>query len=133
MAIADCERAIAADQNCAKAYARKGYYHFMMKEYFRARECYERALRIDEKNTEARAGIERLELTLSKQKGQPPDEQQIQRALAVPEIRRVIQDPVMQEVLKQLQENPSLANKFLNDPQIREGLHRLRDAGIVRF
>jgi stress-induced-phosphoprotein 1 len=133
MAIADCDKAIELDSNFAKAYTRKAYCHFMMKEYHKARECYNQALSIDANNAEALSGLDDITHALSQQRYKAPDEEQIRRAMADPEIQRIVQDPGMQQILKDMQENPSKASHYFSDPTIRNGLYKLRDAGILQF
>jgi stress-induced-phosphoprotein 1 len=133
MAIADCEKAIELDGNFSKAYTRKAYCHYMMKEYYKARDCYNQALQIDPNNADALGGLDEISAALAKQRYQAPDQEQIRRAMADPEIQRIVQDPGMQQILKDLQENPGKAGHYFADPKIRDGLSKLRDAGILHF
>jgi stress-induced-phosphoprotein 1 len=130
MAIKDCDAAIAIDSNFVKAYTRKGFCHFTMKEYNRARDCYNQALRIDPNNAEALSGIENIEIQLSKHR-QERDPEIVRRAMADPEIQGILADPGMQQVIADMQENPQRAFQYLSDPQIREGISKLRAAGLL--
>jgi hypothetical protein len=39
----------------------------------------------------------------------------------------------MQQIIHDIQENPQGAIQYLSDPQIREGINKLRTAGLLRF
>jgi stress-induced-phosphoprotein 1 len=130
MAIKDCDAAIAIDSKFVKAYTRKGFCHFTMKEYSRARDCYNQALRIDPENAEALSGVENIDIQLSKPR-QERDPEIIGRAMADPEIQRIIADPGMQQIIHDIHENPQKAVQYLSDPQIREGINKLRTAGLL--
>lgn len=55
------------------------------------------------------------------------------RAMADPEIQNIMTDPVMRQVLQDLQENPRTAQKHMQQPQIRMKLDKLIKSGIVRM
>lgn len=55
------------------------------------------------------------------------------RAMADPEIQNIMTDPVMRQVLQDLQENPRTAQKHMQEPQIRMKLDKLIKSGIVRM
>jgi stress-induced-phosphoprotein 1 len=132
IAVADCDQALAIDPNFAKAYTRKGYCHLKMKEFHRARECYDSALRIDPNNADAIDGLQNVSDEIAKSRYSEPDEERLKRAAADPEIKRILQDPGMQQIMKDLQENPAKFSYYMADPKIGEGLLKLRDAGFIR-
>ena len=55
------------------------------------------------------------------------------RAMADPEIQNIMTDPVMRQVLQDLQEKPRTAQKHMQQPQIRMKLDKLIKSGIVRM
>lgn len=59
--------------------------------------------------------------------------QRQQRAMQDPEIQNIMMDPVMQQVLKDFQENPGAAQQHLRNAAIRQKLNKLVAAGIVRM
>ena len=61
------------------------------------------------------------------------DEQQVANAMKDPEIQQILQDPMINNVLKNLQENPQAAQDALKDPVIAERLQKLAAAGIISF
>ena len=50
-----------------------------------------------------------------------------------PEIKAIMSDPNMQNVLSQLSTNPQEAQKWLEDPLIAERINTLVAAGIIRL
>eukprot|EP00960_Hanusia_phi_P077617 768717-Hanusia_phi.AAC.8 len=50
-----------------------------------------------------------------------------------PEIQRILQDPVINNVLRNLQENPAAAQDALKDPVVAERIQKLAAAGILSF
>ena len=132
MALKDCDKAIELDPKFAKAYTRKGYCHIQMKEYHKALDDYNEALRIDPNNAEAVGGIQSVNAAIAKNSYSQPDEEQIRRSMADPEIQNILKDPGMQQILQEMQQNPMKAQAYLKDPKVYEAFMKLRAAGIVR-
>ena len=65
--------------------------------------------------------------------GQPLDPVQQKRAMEDPEVAKIVQDPAMAQVLKEMQTDPKAAAKYLQDPVVQEKLNTLVYAGIVRL
>ena len=65
--------------------------------------------------------------------GQPLDPVQQKRAMEDPEVARIVQDPAMAQVLKEMQTDPKAAAKYLQDPVVQEKLNTLVYAGLVRL
>eukprot|EP00997_Jenningsia_sp_PLL12_P009585 NODE_6577_length_501_cov_111.106195_g5794_i0.p3 GENE.NODE_6577_length_501_cov_111.106195_g5794_i0~~NODE_6577_length_501_cov_111.106195_g5794_i0.p3 ORF type:complete len:66 (+),score=17.90 NODE_6577_length_501_cov_111.106195_g5794_i0:33-230(+) len=59
------------------------------------------------------------------------DEERVQRAMADPEIQGILGDPVMQQVLKDLGENPSSAQQHLRNPAVSGKIQKLIAAGVI--
>jgi stress-induced-phosphoprotein 1 len=132
MALKDCDKAIELDPNYAKAYTRKGYCHIQMKEYHKALDNYNEALRIDPNNAEAIGGIQSVNAAIARSSYTQPDEEQIRRSMADPEIQNILKDPGIQQILQDMQRNPAKAQEYLKDPKIYQAFMKLRAAGIVR-
>lgn len=131
-ALADCDKALEIEPKFLKAFTRKGYCHFIMKEYHKALEMYNEALKIDPGNQDALEGKRSVDQAINQQRFQAPDENQIKRAMADPEIQRIVSDPGMQQVLKDINENPKAAAAHLANPKIKDALLKLQAAGILR-
>lgn len=61
-----------------------------------------------------------------------PDEERTRHAMADPEIQRILSDPQINIVLKQMQENPKYAMEAMKDPQISSAIQKLAAAGILK-
>ena len=63
------------------------------------------------------------------------DEEKEERArhgMADPEIQSILQDPMMQKILKDFSENPQEAQKAMRDPGIRAKIEKLIVSGVVQ-
>jgi stress-induced-phosphoprotein 1 len=52
--------------------------------------------------------------------------------MADPEIQMILQDPSVRQVLTDFQENPSYAQKAMQDPVINAKIQKLISAGILQ-
>ncbi|CAF2380500.1 unnamed protein product [Brassica napus] len=50
-----------------------------------------------------------------------------------PEIQNILTDPVMRQVLSDLQENPAAAQKHMQNPMIMNKIQKLISSGIVQM
>jgi stress-induced-phosphoprotein 1 len=57
----------------------------------------------------------------------------LERAQRDPEVLGILQDPVMQQILGQMKEDPSAVQDHLRNPMIREKIQKLVNAGIIRL
>lgn len=130
-AMNDCNKAIDLDPNFAKAYTRKGSIHMINKEYFRARECFKKAMEIDPKNEEAINGIKKISDITNSNRDKEPDEEQIRRHMADPEIQKILNDPKMKKILARCQKDPNLFREYYKDPEVAENFKKLQVAGIL--
>ena len=55
------------------------------------------------------------------------------RAMADPEIQNILSDPVMRQVLNDMQSDPKAAATHLRHPEISAKLQKLMNAGIVQM
>jgi stress-induced-phosphoprotein 1 len=63
------------------------------------------------------------------------EEEKLERArhgMADPEIQAILQDPVIQQILRDFNENPQAANQALTDPVIRGKIEKLIASGVVQ-
>ena len=63
----------------------------------------------------------------------PPDPEQQRRSMEDPEIKNILGDPNMQQVLNQINSNPENAAKIMSDPAIAERINTLIAAGMIRL
>jgi len=131
-ALRDCDKCLELNPNFVKGYSRKGTCHFFMKEYHKAMEAYDKGHTVDPTNQECIDGIAKVEQAVAAQQGQEADEEQLQHAMADPEIRAILTDPVMRQVLEDFQQNPSAAQHHLQNPEIMSKIQKLAEAGVIR-
>lgn len=104
LGLKDCEKSIELCPTFMKAYSRKAAIHAFMKEYHKALKCYEDALKLEPENQEMKDGFARIRAEIYSQ-GSTSDAdktQRAERAMEDPEIRAIMQDPVMRQVTKDL-------------------------------
>jgi len=51
--------------------------------------------------------------------------------MADPEIQAILQDPIVQQTLRDFGESPAAAQKAMNDPGMRAKIEKLIIAGVV--
>lgn len=133
-AIRDCDKCIEMAPDFIKGYTRKGACHFFMKEYHKAIEAYDKGLKIDPQNQECKEGLAKIEATINaNQNNDEMDSEQVRHAMADPEIQAIMTDPIMNKILQEMSSDPMAAGRYLNDPEIRSKLEKLRAAGILRM
>ena len=93
---------------------------------------FRKGLELDPQNRACLEGLQRVEANMFNSGGQR-DEQQVANAMKDPEIQQILQDPMINNVLKNLQENPRSAQDALKDPVIAERIQKLAAAGILSF
>ena len=131
-AMNDCQKALTLDSKCASALIRKGHIHFAQKELMRARECFKDALNMDPGNMKAIEGIKLVCNTIESNKDAEPDEEQIRRHMADPEIQKILNDPQMKRILSECKRDPKMFREYYKDPKIQEAFKKLQAAGILR-
>jgi len=105
--------------------------HFHLKEYHKALDAYNCALKLDGTSDEARTGVERVIVAINSTNSEEDQQARAQRALQDPEIQAIVQDPTMRNVLSDMQNDPKSANKFLKDPTIKANVEKLIAAGVL--
>jgi stress-induced-phosphoprotein 1 len=129
LAVKDCDDALALDPKMLKAILRKGNAQYFMKEYSKCLTTYDEALKIDPENEEAKSGMNKVIMAIQNNNGD--DEEVRRRAMSDPEVRQILDDPAMQAVLQQMQQDPKAAAHHLRNPEIARRINKLRAAGIV--
>jgi len=132
----DAEKCIELDPTFSKGYTRKGAIQFFMKEYDKALETYQAGLKHDPKNQELLDGVRRCVEQINKaSRGELSEEELKERqnkAMQDPEIQNILTDPIMRQVLTDLQENPRAAQAHLKNPGVMQKIQKLVSAGIVQ-
>ncbi|KAL6903776.1 hypothetical protein ACP4OV_004589 [Aristida adscensionis] len=133
----DAEKCIELDPTFSKGYTRKGAIQFFMKECDKALETYQAGLKHDPNNPELLDGVKRCIQQINKaSRGELTPEELKERqnkAMQDPEIQNILTDPIMQQVLTDLQENPKATQQHLRNPGVMQKIQKLVNAGIVQM
>ena len=133
-ALKDLEECLRIDPTFIKAYSRKGAALFFMKDYNKALAAYEAGLKIDAQNSECLAGRQQVIAKISSSAGDDAaDPEQVQRAMADPEIQQILRDPQINIILQHLQTDPKKAMDSLKDPKVANAIQKLVAAGILKM
>jgi stress-induced-phosphoprotein 1 len=133
LGLKDCEHCIKLKPDFVKGYTRKGAIHFFMKEYQKALQTYDEGLKYEENNAELQEGIKRAVEALNQQTRQTPDKETLERAAKDPEVQEILSDPVMRQILEDMQNDPKAAQDHLKNPMIAKKIQKLVTAGVLRI
>jgi stress-induced-phosphoprotein 1 len=131
----EIETALELDSKYVKAWARKGDIEIVMKENHKAMESYKKGLAIDPENAACKEGLRKVTAMINYGQANMTEEERKERAahaLADPEIQAILQDPVINQVLRDFNENPNAASKAMMDPIVRSKIEKLIASGIVQ-
>ncbi|KAM7260202.1 hypothetical protein ACFE04_015943 [Oxalis oulophora] len=133
----DAEKCIELDPTFTKGYTRKGAIQFFMKEYDKALETYQEGLKQDPQNQELLDGVRSCigQINKASRGDLTPDElkERQERGFQDPEVQSILSDPVMQQVLRDLQENPKASHGHMKNPMVMQKIQKLISAGIVQM
>ncbi|GAM27062.1 hypothetical protein SAMD00019534_102370 [Acytostelium subglobosum LB1] len=132
-AIKDAEKCMELAPNFVKGYIRKANALFAMREYQNSLQICDQGLRVEENNPELVDLSQRNLLALNKQQSSMTDEERLAEAAKNPEILEILQDPVMNQILKDMSTNPGAAQDHLKNPLVREKFEKLVKAGVVKI
>lgn len=104
--LADCEEAIKIDPTYVKAYIRKGHTCYQLENYARALDAYQAGLAYASDNQELLESIKRTEQAIEEQNSTLTPEERMEKAMRDPEIREILADPAMRQILEQMQQDP---------------------------
>ena len=106
-----------------------------MKEYHKALDSFDKGLKLDPENKDCRDGKQKTmaAIQMGAYGGDKPDEERLRHAAADPEIQLLMRDPRVQQMLKDMQENPKAAQDALKDPFINTAVNKLIAAGIIKM
>lgn len=129
------EKAIDLDPKYVKAWARKGDIEVLMKENHKALESYKAGLGIDSSNASCKEGLRKVTAMINYGAANMTDEEKQERArhgMADPEIQAILSDPMIQQILRDFNENPQAANKAMSNPSVRAKIEKLIASGVVQ-
>lgn len=138
-AIKDCNKAIEKDPKFIRAYIRKATAQIAVKDYAGAIETLDVART---KDAEANNGantreIDQLYVKATQARFQTDNynetpEETYARATKDPEVASILQDPVMQSILSQAQQNPAALQEHMKNPEVFKKIQTLVAAGIIK-
>jgi len=131
----EIEVALDLDPKYVKAWARKADIEVLMKENHKALESYKKGLELDPSNAVCKEGLRKVTAMINYGQANMTEEERKERAahaMADPEIQSILQDPVINQVLRDFQENPNAANQAMMDPTVRTKIEKLIASGILQ-
>lgn len=130
----EVEKSLELDKNYVKAWAKKGDIEVLMKEYHKAMDSYKAGLQIDPENSLCKEGMRTVMTKINSGMGASAedDAERRQHAMADPEIQGILASAEIQQLLKDMEQNPKYAQKALQDPGIAAKVQRLVAAGILK-
>lgn len=123
-------KCLESDPNHIKSLLGLGQCHFFMKDYQKALEVFSRGMELDPSNEAFKEHLLKVQDQLQNQT--EFDEERYKRSLNDPEVRAILSDPVMMQVLKDLQENPQSAQKHMANIKIRDSISKLFASGFLQ-
>jgi len=135
-ALEDCERCIKLKPEFAKIYIRKAKIQHFLKQYSKALETYDIGLALDPHSSELIEGKRETQIKIAQenQSGNVDPERQRQ-AMQDPEIQAILRDPVINNVLQDLQDakgSERAQEALRTNPDIASKINKLIAAGVLR-
>lgn len=129
------DKALELDPKYVKAWVRKGDLEVMVKEHHKALDSYKKGLELDPDNVACKEGLKKATYQINMANANMTEEEKkarAERAMSDPEIQAILNDPVINQVLKDFAENPNAAQKAMMDPIVRAKIEKLVAAGILQ-
>eukprot|EP00463_Aulacantha_scolymantha_P001119 TRINITY_DN1788_c0_g1_i1.p1 TRINITY_DN1788_c0_g1~~TRINITY_DN1788_c0_g1_i1.p1 ORF type:complete len:277 (-),score=80.29 TRINITY_DN1788_c0_g1_i1:85-798(-) len=129
----DCNKCIKLDKTYVKAYIRKGRTQRFLKQYHKALSTFDEGLKY---SPDDKSLLEDKQLTMQAVNRESAsgnvDPQRAAEAMKDPEIKQILNDPVIKEVLRNAGgADPAAASRSMQDPEVRKKIDKLVAAGIV--
>ncbi|KAJ1505934.1 hypothetical protein HMI54_005555 [Coelomomyces lativittatus] len=133
-ALKDCDACISLNPNFVKAYIRKAAVQFMKRDFSECLETCELAKKADleQKHTEEidQQMSKCYQKMYTEQSGQSKEEI-MKKAMQDPEIQQILADPVMNQILSQMQEDPNALRTHMANPTVAAKIRKLATSGII--
>eukprot|EP00039_Didymoeca_costata_P013945 m.218691 g.218691 ORF g.218691 m.218691 type:complete len:333 (-) comp15905_c1_seq5:115-1113(-) len=129
----DAEKCIELDPKFIKGYLRKGNCLIAMKKYSEAITAFQEGLKVDPNNGEAKEGVRNAERAKYGDRANMSQEERAKAAMQDPEVQAILGDPVMRQILEQMQTDPQSAQSHLQNPTIRDKIMKLAESGILEM
>lgn len=76
--------------------------------------------------------MQKISMAIYDQRAGETEEETLERAMRDPEVASIMQDPVIQQILQQAQNDPRALNDHMKNPIVREKINKLVAAGIIK-
>lgn len=129
----DCDECIRLDPTFAKGYLRKANALLGLQRHDEAVTAFRKALELDPANEEARQGLDRVARDKATMNSGLTREERVARASKDPEVIAIMNDPAMNTILRQMQEDPKAVQEHLKNPVIRAKIQKLAESGILEM
>ena len=120
-AIKDCDTCLKLDSTFIKAYIRKANAELLKKDYAACLESLDAAMSNDKDGKHA-SEIESMRTKayfgINGNQSDGNKEETLKRAAQNPEVQKILSDPIMREILGQMQSDPRAAAEHMKNPQI---------------
>lgn len=130
----EVEKALELDPKYVKAWARKGDIEIVMKEFHKAMDSFKKGLDLEPDNPACKEGLKKVTQQINYGRHTMTEEQkkeQAAHAMADPQIQAILQDPIVQQTLRDFSENPAAAQQAMNNPGMRAKIEKLVIAGVL--
>ncbi|KAF8335079.1 uncharacterized protein EI90DRAFT_397974 [Cantharellus anzutake] len=124
-----------ATNESVKGHIRKATVLYGMREYTKAMEACHKAADADTEHKHVREieqELQKISIAIYTQREGETEEETLQRAMRDPEVASIMQDPIMQQILQQAQQDPKALQDHMKNPIVREKIQKLVAAGIIR-
>eukprot|EP01062_Namystynia_karyoxenos_P019115 TRINITY_DN17159_c0_g1_i1.p1 TRINITY_DN17159_c0_g1~~TRINITY_DN17159_c0_g1_i1.p1 ORF type:complete len:592 (+),score=303.25 TRINITY_DN17159_c0_g1_i1:109-1776(+) len=130
----DCQKCLKLKPDFTKAVVRLAQIYFFRKEYHKAMAEYDKAQKMDPSNEEAKNGYTRtlMKIQEGSMQGGDDDDMRARRAMADPEIQGILSDTYMQQVLREISEDPGNLKHYMNSKDVMGKIQKLIAAGIIK-
>ncbi|KAF7722013.1 hypothetical protein EC973_003769 [Apophysomyces ossiformis] len=137
----DAEKCIELDPTFVRGYIRKAAVEFAKKEYQKSIDVLKEAQEHDKDGKCSREIQQQMmkaytamnPMSAAGAGGEESQEEILRRAAQDPEVQRILSDPVMQQILQQMQQDPKAAQEHLKNPQVAANIRKLMTAGVLRM
>merc|ERR1712037_250500 len=130
----DCEKAIEINPKYVKAYARLATIQHFLKKFHKALETAQKGLAIDPNDRMCQAQLEKTVKAIQDNMNSAgaPDPETQRRAMEDPEIRSILNDPVVNTVLQEMSTDPTASQRHMSNPVMAAKIQKLIAAGLLR-
>ena len=134
-ALRDAKEATKVDPTFVKGYIRESIVLQSMREYERSMDAIQAAVDADTERHhtgEIEQQRQKVMAAMYSQRAGESEEETLQRAMRDPEVAQIMQDPVINQILQQAQQDPAALQDHMKNPHVNAKIRKLISAGIIR-